>query len=90
MAYPTTFRYTKEHQWIDVKGDVATVGLTDYAQSQLNEVVYVGLPKPGDSLEVGKPLGTVESVKAANEIYAPVSGEVVDVNAALKDAPEKI
>jgi glycine cleavage system H protein len=90
MAYPTTFRYTKEHQWIDVKGDVATVGLTDYAQSQLNEVVSVGLPKAGDSLEAGKPLGTVESVKAANEIYAPVSGEVVDVNAALKDAPEKI
>ncbi len=90
MAYPTTFRYTKEHQWIDVKGDVATVGLTDYAQSQLNEVVSVGLPKAGDSLEAGEPLGTVESVKAANEIYAPVSGEVVDVNAALKDAPEKI
>ena len=90
MAYPTTFRYTTEHEWIDVKGDVATVGLTDYAQSQLNEVVSVGLPKPGDSLEAGKPLGTVESVKAANEIYAPVSGEVVDVNAALKDAPEKI
>ncbi len=90
MAYPTTFRYTKEHQWIDVKGGVATVGLTDYAQSQLNEVVSVGLPKPGDALEAGKPLGTVESVKAANEIYAPVSGEVVDVNAALKDAPEKI
>jgi glycine cleavage system H protein len=90
MAYPTTFRYTTEHEWIDVKGDVATVGLTDYAQSQLNEVVSVGLPKTGDSLEAGKPLGTVESVKAANEIYAPVSGEVVDVNAALKDAPEKI
>jgi len=90
MAYPTTFRYTKEHQWIDVKGDVATVGLTDYAQSQLNEVVSVGLPKPGDALEAGTPFGTVESVKAANEIYAPVSGEVVDVNAALKDAPEKI
>ncbi len=90
MAYPTTFRYTKEHQWIDVKGDVATVWLTDYAQSQLNEVVSVGLPKAGDSLEAGEPLGTVESVKAANEIYAPVSGEVVDVNAALKDAPEKI
>jgi len=79
-----------EHQWIDVKGDIATVGLTDYAQSQLNEVVSVELPKPGDSLEAGKPLGTVESVKTVNEIDAPVSGEVVEVNAALKDAPEKI
>jgi len=79
-----------EHQWIDVKGDIATVGLTDYAQSQLNEGVSVELPEPGDSMEAGKPLGTVESVKTVNEIDAPVSGEVVEVNAALKDAPEKI
>jgi glycine cleavage system H protein len=90
MAYPATFRYTKEHQWIDVKGDVGTIGLTDYAQDQLNEIVSVDLPKPGASLEAGKPLGSVESVKAVNEIDAPVSGEVVEVNPALKDAPEKI
>jgi len=75
---------------MDVKGDVATIGLTDYAQSQLNEIVFVDLPKPGATLEAGKPLGSVESVKAVNEIDAPVSGEVVEVNAALKDAPEKI
>jgi glycine cleavage system H protein len=90
MAYPTIFRYTKEHQWIDVKGDTGTIGLTDYAQDQLNEIVSVDLPKPGAALEAGKPLGSVESVKAVNEIDAPVSGEVVEVNAALKDAPEKI
>src|SRR5271170_2452811 len=90
MGYPATFRYSKEHQWIDVKGDVGTIGLTDYAQDQLNEIVSVDLPKPGAALEAGKPLGSVESVKTVNEIDAPVSGEVVEVNAALKDAPEKI
>jgi glycine cleavage system H protein len=85
-----TFRYSKQHQWIDVKGDIGTVGLTDYAQSQLNEIVAVELPKPGATLEAGQPLGSVESVKAVNEIDAPMSGEVVEVNAALKSAPEKI
>jgi glycine cleavage system H protein len=90
MAYPATFRYSKEHQWIDVKGDLGTIGITDYAQSQLNEIVSVDLPKPGATLEAGKLLGSVESVKAVNEIDAPVSGEVVEVNAALKAAPEKI
>jgi glycine cleavage system H protein len=90
MGYPATFRYSKEHQWIDVKGDMGTIGLTDYAQSQLNEIVSVELPRPGAKLEAGKPLGTVESVKAVNEIDAPVSGDVVEVNAALKDAPERI
>jgi glycine cleavage system H protein len=90
MGYPATFRYSREHQWIDVKGDIGTIGITDYAQSQLNEIVSVELPKPGAALEAGKPLGSVESVKTVNEIDAPVSGEVVEVNAALKDAPEKI
>jgi glycine cleavage system H protein len=90
MAYPATFRYSKEHQWVDVKGDTGTIGLTDYAQSQLNEIVSVELPKPGATLEAGKALGEVESVKAVNEIDAPVSGDVVEVNAALKDAPERI
>ena len=90
MAYPATFRYSKEHQWIDVQGDIATIGITDYAQSQLNEIVSVDLPKPGATLEAGQPLGSVESVKTVNEIDAPVSGEVVEVNAALKYAPEKI
>jgi glycine cleavage system H protein len=90
MAYPATFRYSKEHQWVDVNGEMGTVGLTDYAQSQLNEVVSVDLPKLGAMLEAGTPLGSVESVKAVNEIDAPVSGEVVGVNAALKNAPEQV
>lgn len=90
MGYPATFRYSKEHQWIDVKGDIGTIGITDYAQSQLNEIVSVELPKPGAALEAGKRLGSVESVKTVNEIDAPVSGQVLEVNAALKDAPEKI
>jgi glycine cleavage system H protein len=90
MAYPAQLRYSKEHQWIDVSGDIGTVGITDYAQSQLNEIVSVDLPKLGAALEAGQPLGRVESVKTVNEIDAPVSGEVVDVNAMLKNAPEKI
>jgi glycine cleavage system H protein len=90
MGYPATFRYSKEHQWIDVKGDMGTIGLTDYAQSELNEIVSVELPRPGATLEAGQPLGSVESVKTVNEIDAPVSGDVVEVNAALKDAPERI
>ena len=90
MAYPPTYRYTKDHEWIDVKGDLGTIGLTDYAQCQLGDVVFVELPGPGAKLEAGKSLGAVESVKAASEIYAPVSGEVVEVNGELKDAPEKV
>jgi glycine cleavage system H protein len=90
MGYPATFRYSEEHQWIDVKGDMGTIGLTDYAQSQLNEIVSVELPRPGATLEAGQPLGSVESVKTVNDIDAPVSGDVVEVNAALKDAPERI
>lgn len=90
MAYPARFRYSKGDQWVEVKGDIGTIGLTDYAQSQLNEIVSVDLPKAGAMLEAGKPLGSVESVKAVSEIDAPVSGEVVEVNATLKDAPEKI
>jgi glycine cleavage system H protein len=90
MAYPTTYRYTKDHEWVEIKGDLGVVGLTDYAQHQLGDIVFVELPNPQDLLEAGKPLGTVESVKTANEIYAPVSGEVVEVNTTLKDAPEKV
>jgi glycine cleavage system H protein len=90
MAYPAKLRYSKQHQWIDVSGDIGTIGITDYAQSQLNEIVSVDLPKPGATLEAGQPLGSVESVKTVNEIDAPVSGEVVEVNATLKNAPEKI
>ena len=90
MAYPANFRYTKEHEWVNVEGGVATVGITDYAQSELGDVVFVELPQPGTKLETGKSFGNVESVKAVSEIYSPVSGEVVEINAALADSPEKI
>jgi glycine cleavage system H protein len=90
MAYPTSYRYTRDHEWIGVKGDLGTVGLTDYAQCQLGDIVFVELPGVGTGLEAGKSLGVIESVKAANDIYSPVSGEVVEVNGDLKGAPEKI
>ncbi|HXN52342.1 MAG TPA: glycine cleavage system protein GcvH [Candidatus Acidoferrum sp.] len=90
MAYPANYRYTNQHEWVDVKGDVATIGITDYAQHELGDVVFVELPKPGAKITVGKSFGTVESVKAVSDIYAPVSGEVVEANADLQNAPEKI
>lgn len=90
MAYPTSYRYTRDHEWIEVKGDLGTVGLTDYAQCQLGDIVFVELPAVGASLEAGKSLGVIESVKAANDIYSPVSGDVIEFNGELKDAPEKI
>lgn len=90
MPYPATYRYTKDHEWIHADGSVATIGITDYAQHELGDVVFVELPKPGTKIETGKSFGTVESVKAVSEIYAPASGEVVEANAALNDTPEKI
>jgi glycine cleavage system H protein len=90
MSYPATFRYTKDHEWIEVRGSVGTIGLTDYAQCQLGDIVFVDLPSVGATTEAGKSFGAVESVKAAFDIYAPVSGEVVEVNAELRDAPEKV
>jgi glycine cleavage system H protein len=90
MAYPANYRYTNQHEWVDVKGDVATVGITDYAQHELGDVVFVELPKPGTKVTAGKSFGTVESVKAVSDIYAPVSGEVVEANGDLHSAPEKI
>jgi glycine cleavage system H protein len=90
MAYPKQYRYTKEHEWIEVKGDQATVGITDYAQHELGDVVFVELPKPGTKIETGKSFGTVESVKAVSEIYAPAAGEVLEANTELQNAPEKI
>jgi len=88
--YPTDYRYTKEHEWIKVQGGVGTVGITDYAQHELGDVVYVEMPKVGAKLDANQPFGTVESVKAVSEIYSPVSGEVVEVNAVLGNEPEKI
>jgi glycine cleavage system H protein len=90
MAYPRNYRYTKEHEWVNVENSLATIGITDYAQHELGDVVFVELPKPGAKIETGKSFGTVESVKAVSEIYAPASGEVIEANAALKDTPEKI
>jgi glycine cleavage system H protein len=90
MAYPANFRYTKEHEWIDVKGDTGTIGITDYAQHELGDVVFVELPKVGAKLTAGKSLGTVESVKAVSEIFSPATGEVVAINEGLGDSPEKI
>ena len=88
--YPENFRYTKEHEWVRVDGEIATVGITDHAQQELGDIVYVDSPKPGTHLEQGKTAGSVESVKAVSDIYAPVSGEVTEVNQVLADAPEKL
>jgi glycine cleavage system H protein len=90
MAYPATYRYTKEHEWIEVAGKTGTVGITDYAQSTLGDIVFVDLPKPGSSVEKGKVFGSVESVKAVSDLYSPVTGTVTEVNEELATAPEKI
>jgi glycine cleavage system H protein len=88
--YPDNFRYTKEHEWVRAEGDSATIGITNHAQEELGDIVYVDLPKPGTHLEQGKSLGSVESVKAVSDVYAPVSGEVLEINALLADSPEKL
>jgi len=90
MPYPAGYKYTKEHEWISVEGSTGTVGITDYAQSSLGDIVFVDLPKVGDTLEAGKIFGSVESVKAVSDLYSPVSGTVTEINEALKEAPEKI
>ena len=90
MAYPANYRYTKEHEWIQVDGKTGTVGITDYAQDSLGDIVFVDLPKVGDAMEAGKSFGSVESVKAVSDLFSPVSGTVTAVNDELKDAPEKI
>ena len=90
MAYPSAYKYTRDHEWIDLSGDRGKVGITDYAQKQLGDVVYVELPEVGTKLKPGQSFGTIESVKAVSELYSPVSGEVVEVNAALKDKPEAV
>ena len=90
MAYPSKYRYTKEHEWIEVDGQKATIGITDYAQSSLGDIVFVELPKVGAELQQGKSFGTVESVKAVSELYSPATGTVTEVNAGLADSPEKV
>ncbi len=88
--YPSHLRYTKEHEWLEVSGDTGTLGITDFAQKELGDIVYVELPEVGRQVGAGDTLGTIESVKAVSEIFAPVSGEIVEVNAALKNSPEII
>jgi glycine cleavage system H protein len=90
MAYPTQYRYTKEHEWIDVKGDVATIGITDYAQHELGDVVFVELPAVGSTVTSGKTFGSIESVKAVSEIFAPASGSVTEANTTLTTKPETV
>ena len=87
---PADRRYTKEHEWVKIEGDVALVGITDFAQDQLGDVVYVELPKVGDRVEMMKPFGVIESVKTASDLYAPVSGEVVEVNGTLAEEPQMV
>lgn len=88
--YPSDYRYTKDHEWIKVDGGTATVGITEYAQEQLGDVVFAELPKVGVKLNAGQTFGTVESVKAVSEIFMPVSGEIAEINSSLIDAPENI
>jgi glycine cleavage system H protein len=90
MAYPANYKYTKEHEWIEVDGSKGTVGITDYAQNSLGDIVFVDLPKVGDKVEAGKIFGSVESVKAVSDLYAPASGTVTALNEELASAPEKI
>ena len=90
MAYPTNFRYTREHEWIDLSGNIGAVGITDYAQSSLGDIVYVDAPKIGDAVTANATFGSVESVKAVSDLFSPVSGTVTAVNEELKTAPDKI
>jgi glycine cleavage system H protein len=90
MAFPADYHYTREHEWIKVDGNQATIGITDYAQNSLGDIVFVELPKVGDEVSAGKTFGSVESVKAVSDLYAPASGKVVAINQELATAPEKI
>jgi glycine cleavage system H protein len=90
MPYPAGYKYTKDHEWIDITGDRGKVGITNYAQVQLGDVVYIELPDVGTAVKQGQSFGTIESVKAVSELYSPVTGEVVEVNTALKDKPETV
>jgi glycine cleavage system H protein len=90
MPYPTNYRYTREHEWISVEGSIGSIGITDYAQNSLGDIVYVDPPKVGDAVTASATFGSVESVKAVSDLYSPVSGTVTAVNEALKTEPDKI
>jgi glycine cleavage system H protein len=90
MAYPGNYKYTREHEWIEIDGNIGTVGITDYAQNSLGDIVFVDAPKVGAKVEKGAVFGSVESVKAVSDLYSPVTGTVTEVNEALHSAPEKI
>ena len=90
MSVPEDLQYTMSHEWVRTEGDTATIGITDHAQDELGDVVFVELPSEGDTFDAGESFGTVESVKAVSDLYTPLGGEVVEVNSALEDAPEKI
>ena len=90
MSYPEAYRYTKEHEWVHVEGDQGTIGITDHAQHELGDIVFVDLPNPGTKLTRGQTFGSVESVKAVSDIYSPVSGEVSAINELLSRSPEKL
>jgi glycine cleavage system H protein len=90
MAYPSDLKYTRDHEWIRIAGDTAEIGITDYAQRQLGDVVYVDLPDVGRTITAGESFGSIESVKAVSELFAPMSGEVIDVNRSLQDNPEAV
>ena len=90
MAYPPEYKYTKEHEWLSLDGDIGTIGITHHAQDELGDIVFVELPKIGAALTAGKSFGTVESVKAVSDLYAPVSGTVTSVNEDLATSPEKV
>jgi len=90
MAYPTNYRYTREHEWIELAGSIGTIGITDYAQKSLGDIVYVDMPKVGDPVTANATFGSVESVKAVSDLFSPVTGTVTAVNEALTSAPDKI
>ena len=90
MSYPADLKYTKEHEWIRIEGDTGAIGITDFAQQQLGDVVYVELPAVGSTITAGQVFGTIESVKAVSELFAPVTGEVVAANGDLKDRPDHV
>ena len=90
MSVPEELQYTKSHEWVRREGDTATIGITDHAQDELGDVVFVELPEEGDTFDAGDSFGTVESVKAVSDLYTPVGGEVVEINEVLGDSPEKI